>query len=247
MDRNYFASEPLELVSRDEKAAHILGVGLNASFDDIRSAYRRRARETHPDHRADRDASSFLDVQWAYTWLTDDRARLLKSTAARTTERIDTITVSGQSVARRWDTRSSGFQFAILGARSEHYFHLRRKPSAIFVDERQLVQAPSSQRKTFPSTYIVLHGLLFPVTRPNGRLLAMDLVYLDPASLSPYAIVSKKRSWLLVRQPDGRLLAQHSRRGFSRLAGYAAFSDASGLVDPIGERIFPPFEAPLVL
>jgi hypothetical protein len=247
MDRHLFASDPLEYASRDEKAAGILGVGLNASSDDIRTAYRRRARETHPDHHADRDASAFLDVQWAYHWLTDDTTRHGRNAAERTTERNDTIIVSGQRVERRWDTHSSGYQFAILGARSVRFFHLRRNPSAIFIDERQLVQAPSSHRKIFPWTYAVLHGLLFPVTRPNGRLLAMDLVYLDPASLSPYAIVDRKRSWLLVRQPDGRLLAQHSRRGFSRLGGYAAFSDASGSVEPIGDRIFPPFEAPLVL
>ncbi|MEA2235373.1 MAG: DnaJ domain [Thermoanaerobaculia bacterium] len=246
MDRYLFRPDHLKFVSRDEKAASLLGVALNASLDDVRAAYRRRARETHPDRRANRDVSAFLEVQSAYDWLTD-AANRRRGDAARTTERCDTILVSGQRIARWWDTISPGYQFSFLAAGVECFFHVRGKPSATFIDERQLVQGPSAHRKLFPSTYVVLHGLLFQVTRPNGRLLAMDLAYLDPASLSPYAIVERRRSWLLVRQPDGRLLAQNSRRGFSRLGGYAAFSDASGFVEPIGTRLFPPFEAPLVI
>lgn len=247
MDRYVFNLDHFKFASSDEKAAGLLGVALNATLDDVHAAYRRRARETHPDRRADRDASAFLEVQWAYDWLTAAANRLRANAAARTTERCDTILVSGQRVARWWDTISPGYQFSFLAAGVECFFHVRRKPSATFIDERQLVQAPSAHRKMFPWTYVVLHGLLFPVTRPNGRVLAMDLAYLDPASLSPYAIVGRRRSWLLVRQLDGRLIAQNSRRGFSRLGGYAAFSDASGSVEPIGDRVFPPFEAPLVL
>jgi hypothetical protein len=247
MDRYVFNLDHFKFASSDEKAAGLLGVALNATLDDVHAAYRRRARETHPDRRADRDASAFLEVRWAYDWLTAAANRLPANAAARTTERCDTIFVSGQRVARWWDTISPGYQFSILAAGVECFFHVRRKPSATFIDERQLVQAPSAYRKVFPWTYVVLHGLLFPVTRPNGRVLAMDLAYLDPASPSPYAIVARRRSWLLVRQPDGRLLAQNSRGGFSRLGGYAEFSDASGSVEPIGDRIFPPFEAPLVL
>jgi len=229
--------------SAADRAAAILGIRATASLDDIRAAYRRRAKETHPDLHGSNDDAAFRKVRWAYEWLTG-AARQAHATVG---VRHDTIIVEGRAVHRYWSTAGSDYRFAIRGPRSETAFHVVRDRSAVRVAERQLVQAPARHRKRFPHTYIVLHGLLFPVTRPHGRLLAMNLVHLDPASACPYAIVGPRRSWLLVRQRDGQLLAQNSRRGFSRLGGYAAFSDASGAVVPIGQRVFPPFEAPLML
>lgn len=237
MDRTYRSSTAPSAIDND--ALRTLGISRDASIEDIRAAYRRRARVTHPDRHGGSDADEFRAVQAAYERLT--------KRGEPSTARLDTINVGGVDTQRSWDTYFSGFQFSVGGLTREPFaLHRHRAPGSIWVGERDLVQAPSRMRKRLPHTYIVLHGLLFPLTRPSARLLAMDLVYLDPTSACPYALVARHRSWLLVRQTDGRLLAQNSRRGFSRLGGYAAFSDASGAVEPTGERIFPPFEAPLV-
>lgn len=232
-----------------DSAFRTLGVTPDASPDEIRKAYRRRVLETHPDRRAGSAAEEFLAVQSAYERLTkrvNDPATNVAEVGRSATARMDTINVCGIRMERAWDTCFSGFEYTVLDlTRRPFPLHRFGAPSTIIVHERELVQAPAKLRKLVPHTFIVLHGLLFPVTRPNTRLLAMDLVYLDPASASPYALVARHRSWLLVRQHDRRLLAQNSRRGFSRVGGYGAFSDASGEVEPVGERIFPPFEAPL--
>lgn len=52
----------------------ILGITPNASADDIRSAYRRLAKEFHPDHYAGGD-DRFQEVQEAYSVLGDRRKR----------------------------------------------------------------------------------------------------------------------------------------------------------------------------
>jgi len=48
----------------------ILGVPHDASDEDIRCAYRKRAKEYHPDHFGD-DTEPFLKLQEAYTVLSD--------------------------------------------------------------------------------------------------------------------------------------------------------------------------------
>src|SRR6218665_2089183 len=50
-----------------------LGVGKDASFEEIRSAYRKRARECHPDLGGDRDA--FQRIQNAHDVLADAERR----------------------------------------------------------------------------------------------------------------------------------------------------------------------------
>lgn len=53
----------------------VLGLSPGASLDEIRSAYRQRAKEVHPDH-AGGDSSAFVEVQEAYSVLSrPDRRR----------------------------------------------------------------------------------------------------------------------------------------------------------------------------
>ncbi len=51
----------------------VLGLKPGASLDEIRSAYRLRARDTHPDHGGDPD--DFAEVSEAYSTLRDDERR----------------------------------------------------------------------------------------------------------------------------------------------------------------------------
>jgi len=54
----------------------ILGVGRDASADDIKRAYRRLARELHPDTNPDPGAEArFKDVAHAYEVLSDPERR----------------------------------------------------------------------------------------------------------------------------------------------------------------------------
>jgi hypothetical protein len=55
--------------NNDERAAQVLGVQPNASIDEIRSAFRRRLFEVHPDHGGDEEATRRL---------VDARDRLLR-------------------------------------------------------------------------------------------------------------------------------------------------------------------------
>lgn len=52
----------------------ILGISPNATGNEIRSAYRRLAKEYHPDHYAG-DSAAFRDIQEAYAVLGDHRSR----------------------------------------------------------------------------------------------------------------------------------------------------------------------------
>ena len=52
----------------------ILGVGASASSDEIKAAFRRRARELHPD-TSGMESGPFLEVQEAYTVLSDPEQR----------------------------------------------------------------------------------------------------------------------------------------------------------------------------
>jgi len=52
----------------------ILGVGANATLEEIKSAFRRRAMEVHPDHSG-RGSGPFLEIQEAYNVLSDPARR----------------------------------------------------------------------------------------------------------------------------------------------------------------------------
>ena len=51
----------------------VLGVNLGASAEEIKSAYRRKAKQLHPDAGGNNEA--FLDVQQGYHLLTDPNLR----------------------------------------------------------------------------------------------------------------------------------------------------------------------------
>jgi molecular chaperone DnaJ len=54
----------------------VLGVGRDASSDEVRRAYRQKARKHHPDVSSAADATErFREVQEAYEVLSDDRKR----------------------------------------------------------------------------------------------------------------------------------------------------------------------------
>lgn len=52
----------------------ILGIPADASSEEIKSAYRRLAKEYHPDH-AGGDSEKFRDIQEAYSVLADSEKR----------------------------------------------------------------------------------------------------------------------------------------------------------------------------
>lgn len=74
----------------------ILGVSQGASDDVIRRAYRRQARETHPDHHG--SAGAFEEVQYAYDLLGDPGRRARYDTSvARSVREPEVHAPSGAS------------------------------------------------------------------------------------------------------------------------------------------------------
>ena len=62
----------------------ILGVGRDATDDDIKRAYRKLARQYHPDVNPDPAAhEKFKDINAAYEVLSDDQKRVMTPATAR--------------------------------------------------------------------------------------------------------------------------------------------------------------------
>lgn len=59
------------LAPREREACEVLGIDPDASVEAIRTAYRERVKETHPDHGGDEEA--FKRVRWAYEYLKEHR------------------------------------------------------------------------------------------------------------------------------------------------------------------------------
>ena len=53
----------------------VLGVKKNASKDEIKSSYRKLAKQYHPDNKETGDEAKFKEVQEAYDILYDDQKR----------------------------------------------------------------------------------------------------------------------------------------------------------------------------
>lgn len=62
-------TEVVEEILGDDDPWSILGVKKGASADEIKSAYRKRARETHPDVNPGKTQADFEKVQAAYEQL----------------------------------------------------------------------------------------------------------------------------------------------------------------------------------
>ncbi len=62
--------EQIEKILGAETPWSILGIKPGATQAEIKKAYFKRAKETHPDHNPDKDRSEFQKVQAAYEKLT---------------------------------------------------------------------------------------------------------------------------------------------------------------------------------
>jgi DnaJ-class molecular chaperone len=88
----------------------VLGVPLGASLDEVHDAYRRLAREYHPDTSGGETARKFLEVQEAWETLKDpqrrrqydDQLSQQPSPRQRTAASPPTSSPAGPAVARRW-------------------------------------------------------------------------------------------------------------------------------------------------
>jgi DnaJ-class molecular chaperone len=70
-------TEPItEEVPKAKDFYDILGIPKDATKDEIKNAYRRRATEVHPDKQPNNDNTEFLAVSKAYRILSDIKSRL---------------------------------------------------------------------------------------------------------------------------------------------------------------------------
>lgn len=70
-----FSKAEILLYLGNRTAWEVLGVAANASLEEIKAAYRKRAMETHPDVHPGIDRSLFQAVQAAYQQLEDPNGR----------------------------------------------------------------------------------------------------------------------------------------------------------------------------
>ncbi|MEK6373203.1 MAG: J domain-containing protein [Acidobacteriota bacterium] len=225
------------------QACRTLGVRSGAAPSEIRRAYLRCAKRMHPDKQQNVDSAPFVLARRAYEVLTKPQST--EGGAVESPGSVHPALVHGVSVEGA--AFGNGiYQFTIVGSRGIATELVPvREPRRRFVREFDLLRAPTRLRSKFPWTCIVLHGRIYPVMRTSSRFLALELLHLDRTSDVPYALRSNSRSWLLQRGPDDSLVARNEAGQLVRLAGYSAFSDASGALRTVGVRVFPPFEVPL--
>lgn len=73
----------------------ILGLDRNATIADVKAAFKRKAKQTHPD--AGGDPEQFRQVALAHRILSDDKRRQKYDETGETTENLDTL--DGQAIA----------------------------------------------------------------------------------------------------------------------------------------------------
>jgi len=83
----------------------ILGIGKNASKDEIKQAYRRLAQQFHPD-KTGGDDKKFKEINEAYSVLSDDRKR-------QQYDQFGTV-FEGAQGAQGWDFSGQGINFEDL-------------------------------------------------------------------------------------------------------------------------------------
>ncbi len=91
---------------------HILGINRDASEKDIKQAYRRLARQYHPDvNPGDKTAESrFKEVNEAYEVLSDKEKRQKYNKYGDQWQYSDQFEKAGANQNVRWDSNDSGFQ-----------------------------------------------------------------------------------------------------------------------------------------
>ncbi len=79
-NREPYVNPATEFKSKYEKSCNILGVGYNADKYEIKLAYRKKAKEYHPDLNKSPDATRmFQEVNNAYEFLNDDNINRYKN------------------------------------------------------------------------------------------------------------------------------------------------------------------------
>ncbi|WVZ78491.1 hypothetical protein U9M48_026194 [Paspalum notatum var. saurae] len=91
--------------ARAQTHYEVLGVGAGASTGEIRAAYRRLAREVHPDAAAGSGNEGFIRLHAAYAALADpdERARYDRAVAVRRAAEAPPVASVGFRT-RRWET-----------------------------------------------------------------------------------------------------------------------------------------------
>ena len=220
----------------------VLGISRDVTREEFQKVRKLRLREAHPDRHGVTASSHehFCRVQAAIEAV----ERTLRKHGER--EEVPPFEFDlGPLHVRGIDHGRGMYSFVAVGARGGLYaFHPVGKKRR-FVYEREIICADFPRSNDKRRRFVVIHGHPYPICGGKQRLLAMDLLPLDPASDTPYCIIVPRRSWLLVRQSNGHLVARNGRGILVRLGGYGAFVEKDSVVAPIGERIFPPFEVPL--
>jgi hypothetical protein len=105
----------------------VLGVSSTASQDELRRAYRRLMRETHPDTGGDAARFTAVQVAWERVGDPDDRARYDRGRPVYTDEETH-VTWAPQNRAKPADTRPRARSYGHPGGwRRERYLQLIRE------------------------------------------------------------------------------------------------------------------------